>query len=71
MSWKVLQVCKVRGLQIKSNWFVSQRRVEIKPAVPSRGVIRKEPLYKTASSGHDSESCGKVVKGLTLGICMM
>lgn len=43
---------------------MSKRRIEIKPAVLSRGRIRYEPLCKTALSGQDSENNEKVVKGL-------
>lgn len=45
---------------------MSKEKIEIKPVVPSRVHIRKQSLYKT-TSGQDSKSCEKVVKGLNWG----
>ena len=52
------------GVSNQSKGLMSKRRIEIKPAVLSRGRIRYEPLCKTALSGQGSENNEKVVKGL-------
>lgn len=42
---------------------MSKEKIEIKPAVPSRVHFRKQSPCKT-TSGQDSKSCEKIVKGL-------